>query len=88
MLNNKSDFLMSFKKYKNWKHLFLLNIYVQKEKGDTHTHEMKEYTLFDILEYFGQTEYNKIGWLLLIVLDKVEKERDKPGIPILSSSTS
>ena len=49
---------------------------------------MKEYTLFDILEYFGQTEYNKIGWLLLIVLDKVEKERDKPGIPILSSSTS
>lgn len=63
-------------------------MYKKRREIHTHAHEMKEYTLFGILEYFGHTEYNKIGWLLIIVLDKVEKEKDKPGIPILSSSTS
>ena len=49
---------------------------------------MQKYTILDTLKYFGQIECNKIGWLLLIFLDKVEKEKDNPGIPILSSSTS
>lgn len=39
--------------------------------------------------YFCQgNEDNKIGWLLLIVLDKMEKEKIKVRIEILSSSTS
>lgn len=52
--------------------------------------EMLEYGVFDALEqFFGQTnEYNEIGWLLLIVLDKVGKAKKKLGIQILSSSTS
>lgn len=34
--------------------------------------------IFDTLEHFCQTnECNEIGWLLLIELNKVEKEKDK-----------
>lgn len=40
--------------------------------------QLRECDIFDNLEHFCQgNEYDKIDWLLLIVLDKVEKEKIK-----------
>lgn len=50
---------------------------------------MYKYGIFDTSEHFYQAnEYNEISWLLLIVLDKVEKANDKLRIQSLSLSCS
>lgn len=43
--------------------------------------------VYDTFKHFGLTiEYNKIGWVLLMLLDKVEKEKDELRIQISHSS--
>lgn len=44
--------------------------------------------IFYTFEHFGQTEeYNEIGWLFLIVLNKVEKEKNELGASHPSTSS-